>query len=333
MRPSGPGMFLSLVGALLASFALAHAEPVTLSVTVEFDRSEVTLERAGDYEAVRMQDAVPGLDVGFPELPLRLVTIALPEGTVAVGADAEVLARTRLPGTHTVRPVQPQVPLSRPGVARQAAPDPAAYASAAPYPSETCTLLGNGPLGGIPVATVAVHPVQYVAADGALTLNETVRIDLTLEASLRSTVRHPADDRASVERLRALVVNPEAVASDGGRPQVRTGAAEYLIITSSSLASIFQPLADWKTTKGIPAQILTTDWIYANYTGVDNQDRIRNCIIDYYENHATTWVLLGGDTGVVPARITYAMTTGEGTPGEDDLQCDLYYAGLDGSVR
>jgi hypothetical protein len=177
------------------------------------------------------------------------------------------------------------------------------------------------------VATVAVHPVQYTAADGAITLNERVRVSLTLAPV--GEARRPADGRAAEERLRSLVANPEAVepASRGAR----SGDAEYVIITSPSLAPVFQPLADWKSQKGIPAQVLTTTWIYANYTGVDNQERIRNCIIDHYENHGTTWVLLGGDTGVVPARITFAMTSGQGTPGEDDLRCDMYYAALDGN--
>ncbi|MCK4409630.1 MAG: hypothetical protein KAW67_06065, partial [Candidatus Eisenbacteria sp.] len=75
-----------------------------------------------------------------------------------------------------------------------------------------------------------------------------------------------------------------------------------------------------------------TTWVYSNYTGVDAQEQIRNCIIDYYENKGTMWVLLGGDTGVVPARTVYAMTSGVGGPSdEDQIRCDLYYADLDGT--
>lgn len=336
MRPSGLRVFAFVIGALVVTSAAAQAQPMALSTTVEFARPDVVMERAGIYDVVRMQDAVATLEVGFPELPLRIVTLALPEGTVAVRADAEVLSEARLAGTYSIRPVQPQVPLSRPDLARWVEPDPAAYASRSPYPAQVCALLGNGMIGGRPVATVAVYPVRYAPADGSLTLNETVRIDLTLapneQASSAQAVRRPANDRAAVERLRALVANPEDVLLAAGKRGTRDADAEYLIITSASLASIFQPLADWKTRKGVPAQVLTTTWIYSNYTGVDNQERIRNCIIDYYENHGTTWVLLGGDTGIVPARVVYAMTSGVGgSPDEDDIRCDLYYADLDGT--
>jgi len=335
MRSSGLGVSALVIGAVVLFCAAAQAQPLTLSTTVDFARPDVVAERVGNYDVVRMRDAVATLDVGSPELPLRIITLALPEGTVAVSADAVVLSESLIAGTYSIRPAQPQVPLSRPDLARWVDPDPAAYASRSPYPARVCELLGNGMVGGRPVATVAVHPLQYRPADGSLTLNESVRIDDTLapreQAPGGQPVRRPANDRAVVERLRALVANPAAVASGESRRGTRDASAEYVIITSSSLASIFQPLADWKTQKGVPAQILTTAWIYSNYAGVDNQERIRNCIIDYYENHGTTWVLLGGDTSVVPARIVYAMTSGVGTAGEDDLRCDLYYADVDGT--
>ncbi|MEA3409460.1 MAG: C25 family cysteine peptidase, partial [Candidatus Eisenbacteria bacterium] len=88
----------------------------------------------------------------------------------------------------------------------------------------------------------------------------------------------------------------------------------------------------WKAQKGLTTEVVTTTWVYANYTGVDMQEQIRNCIIDYYENKGTMWVLLGGDTGVVPARTVYAMTSGVGgAADEDKIRCDLYYGDLDGT--
>ncbi|MCK4510504.1 hypothetical protein KAW64_02145, partial [bacterium] len=115
-------------------------------------------------------------------------------------------------------------------------------------------------------------------------------------------------------------------------PRAGRGEVDYLIITPSSHESTFQTLADWKAQKGLTTEVVTTTWVYANYTGVDAQEQIRNCIIDYYENKGTMWVLLGGDTGVVPARTVYAMTSGVGgAPDEDQIRCDLYYGDLDGT--
>ncbi len=59
--------------------------------------------------------------------------------------------------------------------------------------------------------------------------------------------------------------------------------------------------------------------------------KIRNCIIDYYTNYGTSYVILGGDSDptdedddIVPHRGLYAE-------GEYDIPSDMYYSCLDGT--
>jgi hypothetical protein len=322
----------AIVAVLLAPACLAA--PAQLVTMVETDEGGITFDRLDGYDVLRMGGGLSVRDEGHPELPVRLVRFALPEGTRPVGASARVLSSRELPGSFRVRPRQPEVPLSRPELARWVEPDASVYSSRNPYPQEPVTLLGWGNAGGQLVATVAFCPFTYVPADGKLTLISEAEIALTLDGA-RSAARVPGERsdrsaRLSADRIRATVVNPEDVSLSTTRGA--RGDADYVIITSASHEATFQTLADWKEQKGLTAEVLTTEWIYANYTGVDNQQRIRNCIIDYYENHGTTWVLLGGDTGVVPARIVYAMTSDAGGgPDEDKIRCDLYYADLDRS--
>jgi len=47
-------------------------------------------------------------------------------------------------------------------------------------------------------------------------------------------------------------------------------ATKYLIITDSLLNSSLQPLKEWKTKKGVPAEIYTVQWIYQQYNGTPN---------------------------------------------------------------
>ena len=103
-----------------------------------------------------------------------------------------------------------------------------------------------------------------------------------------------------------------------------------MIITSTALQSSFQPLLDEKIARGLSGEIVTTGYIYATYTGTENggnADKIRSFIRDYYTNHGTQWVLLGGDSEVVPARGVYASTSSET---DNNLATDMYYACLDG---
>jgi hypothetical protein len=75
---------------------------------------------------------------------------------------------------------------------------------------------------------------------------------------------------------------------------------------------------------------VTTDWVYANYQGVDEPDVIRNFIRYATENWGATWVLLGGDTDLVPCRMIYLFSAGF-EPSHDTVLCDLYYSDLDGT--
>jgi len=333
MRLSGPRTILSAL-LVLAVLAPATAAATELTATVEVSPDDLSLERSRGFDVVRMGGALSTRTEGYPELPMELVRFAVPEGMAPVGVEVRVASRSELPGTYAVRPRQPEMPLSMQEMAQWMDPDETAYASQLPYPKDVCELLDHGNAGGQAIATVAFYPVQYVAARGKLLLNERAEITLVLERS-RATGRMPAARspraaEAAAERARALVVNPEDVLVQAG-PVAGRGEVDYLVITSPGYADEFQVLADWKAHKALTTEVVTTSWIYANYTGVDEQEQIRNCIIDYYENKGTLWVLLGGDTGVVPARTVYAMTSGAGGPSDEDrIRCDLYYGDLDG---
>lgn len=307
------------------------AQSASIEHTFVWSESQLSIRSVDGSDVVSLAGALETLEEGRPELPLVVATFALPEGVDAVSLEVTSDRVKTIEGDYNVRSVQPQVPLSFTGPAPVVPRDAAVYSSHTPYPSEVVSLVGNGNMGGQRVATVVVHPVRYEPARGRLEFHEEISIALTL-APAGAEVRAPRtmserSRTARLARVRGTVANPSAASIPESVLRSRNGTTDYLIITDASYVSLFQPLADWKSAKGVPAEIVTTSWVYSNYSGVDNQQKIRNCIIDYYENHGTTWVLLGGDTNVVPDRIAFAMSGDSG----DDLRCDLYYADLDGS--
>jgi hypothetical protein len=114
-----------------------------------------------------------------------------------------------------------------------------------------------------------------------------------------------------------------------GAALVEEGYYEYVVVTSQALAPYFEPLVEWKTEKGLPARTVTREWIESTYAGANTAERIRNFIIDAYENWGTNWILLGGDTGVISSRQVYAMDCEMGPDG-NRIRSDLYYSDLDG---
>ncbi|MFH1918421.1 MAG: C25 family cysteine peptidase, partial [Planctomycetota bacterium] len=67
--------------------------------------------------------------------------------------------------------------------------------------------------------------------------------------------------------------------------------------------------------------------------GVDEAEKVRNFIKDAYSTWNIDYVLLGGDTNVVPHRYVYAPVPGapQPIPMTDYVPSDLYFACLDGS--
>ena len=105
---------------------------------------------------------------------------------------------------------------------------------------------------------------------------------------------------------------------------------EYVIITADSLVSSFEELVDFKRATGMETGVVAVESIYAAYSGVDEAEKIRNYLQDFYQGGGI-YVLLGGDESIIPARYVYYYNVH--SPIEDDyylMPSDLYYADFTG---
>lgn len=299
------------------------------------------MSRLDGYDRVTLGDYPSTFVPGEPQLPVATVFLVLPPGSEVAEVAAAAVRSRRVLHELVVRPAQPPRILSAPPAdprAREFTPANAAvYGAAAVYPPEIVKHTGTASCGGWEVAGFAVYPVRYLPLERACLFHEEISLTVacrTAEPSRRGAPRRPAP--ALGEALRRVVLNPEDVAAFAppAKPARKEGERriEYVIVTHEDFAAAFEPLARWKTRKGVPAEIFTTAWIYANYTGADNQVRIREFLRFAFENWGTVWVLLGGDTARVPCRKAFALDCQAGFDAdENNIPCDLYYADLDGT--
>jgi hypothetical protein len=199
------------------------------------------------------------------------------------------------------------------------------YTSDNLYPGTLYEVIGVDSFRGYNILNIHLFPLQYQAKSGIIHFYEKFTVNIQLkEGTKHKLYRGSAADKKSV----ALIVdNVENVATYEEKT-TPLATEEYIIITSSTLESTFQTLADHKAAYVNGAAVYTISWIYSSYTGNDNQEKIRNFIIDMYTNYGTKYVLLGGDTGVVPYRGFY-IYSGEYT--DYDMAADMYYGHLDGT--
>ena len=105
---------------------------------------------------------------------------------------------------------------------------------------------------------------------------------------------------------------------------------QYVIITSNALKIAqtdysLTTLRDYRIAKGLSSIIITTEEIYSHYSGRDNAEKIRNFIKDAHQIWHTKFVLLGGDTNIIPARLMRARNV--------NVAADMYYGCLDGDFN
>lgn len=210
------------------------------------------------------------------------------------------------------------------------------YNSDNPYPTSDAQLVSVQRMAGFDIALVRVFPVRYRPSSGRLEFNPEVNLRLTLAQAPTNSeprIRPPSADQSS-RRVAAFVDNPELLPSiqEQARetaPSVAAAAFDYLIITSSDLADAFKPLVDRKVADGLVVKVATVETITNQVAGIDAPEKIRNYIRQAYTNSGISYVLLGGNTAVVPCRYAFALAGLE--PRDSYVPCDLYYSCLDGS--
>lgn len=105
------------------------------------------------------------------------------------------------------------------------------------------------------------------------------------------------------------------------------GDVDYLIITTENFLSVLEPLAQWKTQKGVVSKIEIMSDIEQQYSGGSLCEKIKNCITRYYNNNNTQWILLAGDQNHVPTK--YIVCDDGYPPDGNVVCCDSYYGDMD----
>lgn len=256
---------------------------------------------------------------GEPLLPLAPLMVVLPDGAVADSVTFAVTESTLHPLRVRPAPAQRGVPISRYNDFVFTPEDPEAYSRGTEI---IARLEGQGTLMGYPVADITVRPTAWNPVTGLLTV--ACAMDVTVFYHLGGRVHGPSamgaiGSEVAADVVRRAVMNPQDVVPRPVTEDLPWG--EYLIVTTAGLEAAFEPLAEWKTLKGVPARIVTMDYIDDAYSGVDAAQRLRFFLWDVFQGTPPAFVLLAGDTPGVPHRNCYATAEGY----VDYPSADLYF--------
>lgn len=310
------------------------------TVDIRYLLPGVTLsENQEGYTTVSLGNSLKTDVAGNPRLPFIPLRLAVPAGKELQKSEITILSEDTITISQPVEPAKKAMILSRMPAIDDSEEDfnPHIYQSEKFWPGEQVRLNGEIRKKGNPILSFRVNPVHYSPVLNRVTSvrEMSVRIiwkdERTSRSSEKTVIR-----RRELDKKEAMIENSPVSAPASRSSSV---SANYLVITNnelknSSLPNNLQALLAIHQERGLTTKIMTVEEITAAYAGIDQPEQIRNAIIDHYNNNETEFVLLAGDSKVVPPRYYFmndAPDSVSGEPMKINILNDTYYSCLDGT--
>ncbi|MBN2461897.1 MAG: T9SS type A sorting domain-containing protein, partial [Candidatus Cloacimonetes bacterium] len=187
-------------------------------------------------------------------------------------------------------------------------------------------------LSGFSLGFLAVTPVSYNPVNGHVIYYQNINLAIhTRKQGLSENAsRYLHNSEFIVNFVARNVLNNEILhyydlASE------RDETIDYLIITGDDYTENWQNFAFLYNQRGFTTEIVTVEYIESSYSGIDLAEKIRNFLKNKYEDNYIRFVLLAGDTDLIPHRGLYGIVN-ENSPEptiDYDIPADMYYSCLD----
>ena len=309
---------------MVSLFATAQ----TIEKTYELGQPSVSLIQG--YEQIQFADCMQSAIAGQPSLPWHSVSLMLPQGTEAIAVEVELSDFQTLEGSHNLYPYQTALTYSDP-VRKQIEKDEALYASKSVYPDQPYGKLSTQYLNGIGFAFSAFTPVQYVPATGEVRYATKATVRITTSAAKTDMSSKLWLNNGNAQRAMRLAQNPEMLQTYDCRGRV-LGGYELLVVTTQQYVNAFDEYAKFYLERGLRSRVVDLETIISTMEGRDSQEKLRNYIIQEYQENGIMMVNLAGDVPSIPYRGFYCDVLSGGSHMTDNgIPADLYYAALDGT--
>lgn len=293
--------------------------------------NEFNIQETQGYHLIDFKGLLQTGITGEPVLPYKDVKLMLPPGEEAISIEFIGIDETIIPGFYTLYPQQPSRPLSE-SAAGELIQKMEVYQFNGKYPAQATGQLKTAYLNGYAIALSSFSPVNYNPATGALSYFKSVKIVIKTQPAAMSSdaINNLSSSKNIQNRVSGFVQNTAMLNT---YPTQTKSGDEYdmLIITPAQFENDFQDMIDLYLQRGITIQIVTKETINSQGTGQDLAEKIRNFIIEEYQNNGVEYVLLGGDVEHIPYRGFYCyVESGEGYE-DNGIPADLYFSSLDGT--
>jgi hypothetical protein len=308
------------------------------AITKTYSLSNFTFSEEKGYTRIKHENMYPILLPGHPELPVQYFTYIIPSDRIVQSVNVTISEPLPVDGSYLIYPAQQVMGDSLTWVE----PDSEIYSSESLYPGKVVEIIHQGILDCARLVTIAVYPIQYLPSSGFLCLYPNIEFTFNLTPCNLPEIPEIRDFQSQKVYdylITSIVDNPDDVNAFYQKPVLTQpcqiyqsySAWPYVIITTPEFVSAFEPLRQWFIKRGLQCKIVTTSWIFANFIGCDEAERVREYLKFAHRREGAVWILLGGDDDFVPLRYAYDLPVTTQPPLYDQYPCDLYFSDLTGN--
>ena len=313
---------------MMCLMASLFATAQTIEKTYYFGQPNVS--QIQGYEQIQFDNCMQSAIAGQPSLPWQSVNLMLPQGQEAASIEVELSDFQTIAGSHNLFPYQSARTYSDP-VRRQFEKDEALYASKSVYPAQAYGKLSTQYLNGVGFAFSAFTPVQYVPGTGEVRYATKATVRVTTTAAKADQSRRLWLTGGNAQRVKSLAQNPEMLETYNTRGR-SVGGYDLLVVTTTPYVNAFGEYEKFYQERGQRVRVADLSDIVGSMEGRDNQEKLRNYIIQEYEDNGIMMVNLAGDVPNIPYRGFYCDVLSGGSHMTDSgIPADMYYACLDGT--
>jgi len=302
----------------------------TIQKEYTFSSPEVAVNDA--YQTINFEGCMLTSPIGEPVMPYFPVKLLLPPGEIATNIEFIGEDEIVMDGNYQLYPSQPSRPISK-GVDGRFYKNDDIYSSDKSYPVKQIGGLSTSYLNGYGFALSSFTPIKYKPSTGKISYFTKVKIIITTTSakSADEALMNLSSRKTVIDRVRNFAQNPTNINFYTNKSKLSDNPYELLILTTAQYENDFEDLRDIYLSRGIRSKIFTKEYIVQNISGQDVPEKIRNFIIQEYQESDIEYVLLGGDVENIPYRGFYCYVESGSGYTDYGIPADLYYSALDGN--
>ena len=314
-----------------------------------FEKPEILKVELNNEEYYRIEGDEYIIIPGNPLIPLKTFSYLLPDDAVDIDVSVKEIKAETIFLSLPLFPAQKPVPFIEnwSDFCKITRPSEEIYSEDKFIPEKRIEFLNIGYKNGFKIVSISLFPFRYNPYSSLLELTKEIKICISYNRDgKRCSLPNQKIKNMAKNFLMDFVYNKDDIErfSPLIKKQVSkllpSGDYDYIIISGdNAFVETLKRLAEWKRKKGLKTKIITTDWIYSNYSGYDKAEKVRNFIKDAYSNWGSIWFLLCGqgdwewEEEYFPRRdLFYAhLLMPVYYPDQETIPGDIYFSNLDGN--